>query len=85
MPIQGELTVGGGKAALGFDAGYIVVSSDAHEWYAALYANWAATARLNLLGEPCNLMFGASRVNVRAYLGTQHTFGARLEPWRQAR
>ena len=129
LPVQGELTVGGGKAAIGFDVGYIVVRSDAHEWFAALYANWAATARLKLLGEVWVLSFGstgaadldtviatdvgaslgidfgivgnelrllasfgtglvsvgAPRVDLRAYIGTQHTFGARRERWRGAR
>ena len=129
LPIQGELTLGGGKAAIGFDVGYIAVRSDAHEWYAALYANWAVTARLKLLGELWVLSFGAigaadlgttvgtdlggslgidygiignelrllaslgtgiasfgaPRVDVRAYLGTQHTFGVRRDRWRRAR
>jgi len=129
LPIQGELTIGGGKAAIGFDAGYIPVRSDAHEWFAAVYANWTATARLNLLGEVWVLSFGAlgatdsgtavatdvgaslgidcgiignelrllasfgtglvsvgaPRVDLRAYLGTQHTFGARRDRWRSAR
>lgn len=128
LPIQGELTVGGGKAAIGFDVGYIAVRSDAHEWYAALYANWAVTARLKLLGELWVLSFGAigaadlgtsvgtdlggslgidwgivgnkvrllasagtgmvsfgaPRVDVRAYLGTQLTFGTRRDRWRRA-
>ena len=128
LPIQGELKVGR-KAAIGFDLGYIVVRSDAHEWYAALYANWAVTARLKLLGELWVLSFGAigaadlgttvgtdlgaslgidygiigkkvrllvsagtgmvsfgaPRVDARAYLGTQLTFGTRRERWRRPR
>jgi len=95
----------------------------------AFYAHWAATARLNVLGELWVLSFGAlgakelgspvgtdlgtslgvdygiignelrllaavgtgivsvgtSRVDVRAYLGTQHTFGTRRDRWRRTR
>jgi hypothetical protein len=90
LPIQGELTVCGGKTAIGFDAGYIVVRSDAHEWYAALYANWAATPKLNLLGELWVLSFGAIGAAdlgtpVATDLGAQFTLGARRERWRHAR
>lgn len=129
LPIQGELTVGHRKAAIGFDVGYVPVRRDADEWYAAVYANWAATSRLNVLGELWMLSFGAtgaaelasplgtdlgmslgvdygiignelrllaavgtgivsvetSRVDVRAYLGTQHTFGTRRDRWRSTR
>ena len=129
LPLQGELQVGGGKAVIGFDAGYVVVRNGADELFGALYANWAATARLNLLGEvwvfslgvidpadpntktaadfgmslgiDCSIIgdelrllaslgtgfvsLDAPRVDVRAYLGTQHTFGSRRERWRRAR
>jgi len=59
LPLEGELTVGRGKVAIGFDIGYIPVRHDAHEWFVALYSSWAATARLNVLSELWILSFGA--------------------------
>jgi hypothetical protein len=126
LPVQGELDLAKGKAVIGFDVGYVVQRRDAHEWFVALYASWAATRRLNVLGELWSVSFGmtgstelgtpvgtdlgtslgidygifgdrlrllaalgtgivsvgASRVDVRAYLGTQHTFGTRRDRWR---
>lgn len=129
LPMQGELDLRQGKAAIGFDIGYVVQRNQAHEWFVALYATWAATRRLNVLGEVWAVSFGqtgpvetgepigtdfgtsvgidygiignkfrllvalgtgiasvgASRVDVRAYLGTQHDFGTRRERWRSKR
>jgi hypothetical protein len=126
LPIQGELHVGHVNSVIGFDLGYVPMRREADQWYAALYASWAATARLNVLGELWVMSFGAtraaqlgsplgtdlgtslgidygiigkrlrllaslgtgivsvgtSRVDVRAYLGTQHTFGTRRDRWR---
>jgi hypothetical protein len=58
LPIQGELAVGHGKATIGFDVGYVLARRDGDEWYAAVYASWAATARLNILGEVYAVSFG---------------------------
>jgi len=129
LPVQGELDLRQGKAVIGFDVGYVVQRDDAHEWFVALYATWAATRRLNVLGELWAVSFGqtgptelaepigtdfgtslgidygiigdkfrllvalgtgiasvgASRVDVRAYLGTQHDFGTRRDRWRSTR
>ncbi len=129
LPIEGELGVGHGKSVIGFDAGYVVQRRHGDQWFVALYANWAATRRLNVLGELWAVSFGhmgstmlgepigtdfgtsvgidygiignelrllaavgtgivsvgAARVDVRAYLGTQFTFGTRRDRWRSTR
>ena len=129
LPIEGELAVGRGKAVIGFDVGYVVQQRQGHQWFVALYTNWAATRRLNVLGELWALSFGqsgptelgepigtdfgtsigidygiignelrllaavgtgivslgAARVDVRAYLGAQFTFGTRRDRWRSTR
>ncbi len=129
LPMQGELDLRQGTASIGFDVGYVVQRDSAYEWFVALYAVWAATRRLNVLGELWAVSFGqtgptelgepigtdfgtslgidygtignkfrllvalgtgiasvgASRVDVRAYLGTQHDFGTRRDRWRSTR
>jgi len=129
LPIEGELAVGRGKVVIGFDVGYVVQQRQGHQWFVALYATWAATRRLNVLGELWAVSFGqtgptelgepigtdigtsigidyglignelrllaavgtgivswgASRVDIRAYLGAQFTLGTRRDRWRSTR
>ena len=121
LPIQGELVLGNRKVAIGFDIGYVPVRRADDEWFVALYVSWAATRRLNVLGEIWSVSFGRAevtdigtslgidysifgdelrllaavstgivsvggpRIDIRAYVGAQYTFGSRRDRWRSAR
>jgi hypothetical protein len=51
LPLQGELTVGDGDAAVGFDVGYVPIFHGDDEWFVAVYGQSAVTKRLKLYGE----------------------------------
>ncbi len=80
LPIQGEVAVGKGEVVLGFDLGYIPIRNAQDEWFLAPYATWAATKRLNVLGELWSVSFGrAEASDFGASLGIDYSiFGEEL-------
>jgi hypothetical protein len=71
LPVQGELTLRNRKGVIGFDIGYIPVRRVDDEWFLALYVSWAATQRLNVLGEIWAVAFGwAEATDIETPLGT---------------
>ncbi len=80
LPIQGELALGNGKAVIGFDIGYVPIRQAQDEWFFAPYASWAATKRLNVLGELWSVSFGrADASDFGASLGIDYSiFGDEL-------
>ncbi len=80
LPVQGELTLGNRKGVIGFDIGYVPIRRVDDEWFVALYASWAATRRLNILGEIWAVAFGrAEAADIGASLGIDYgIFGNEL-------
>jgi len=73
LPIQGELTLRDRKGVIGFDIGYAPIRRVDDEWFVALYASWAATRRLNILGEIWAVAFGrAEAADIGASLGIDY-------------
>ncbi len=80
LPIQGELSLRNRKGVIGFDIGYVPIRRADDEWFVAPYASWAATRRLNVLGEIWVVAFGrAEAADIGTSLGIDYgIFGNEL-------
>jgi hypothetical protein len=80
LPIQGELALRNRKGVIGFDIGYVPIRRADDEWFVAPYASWAATRRLNVLGEIWVVAFGrAEAADIGTSLGIDYgIFGNEL-------